>query len=67
MAPAHVVDMEESVEASEVYKRSEACEAFHHALYGVADLRLREEFIPGCRNQLLKILSAVHYDVLFVF
>ena len=61
--PAHVIDMEQAVEASQIDKRAKGGEALHHTFDFIADLDLLEERVPVLLGFLLKPCSAGQNDI----
>ena len=66
VAPAHVVDVKEAVEAAEVDEGAEGGEALDFALDGIADLGLLEEILAALLDVLFHPFSAVEDDVDFL-
>jgi hypothetical protein len=67
MAPAHVIDVQQAIEAAQVDKGAKTCKALDDALHRVANLRVLEEGIAALINLFLHKLAPVEdYVDLFI-
>ena len=66
MTPAHVIDVQQSVKATQIDEGTETGEALDGTLYGVADGYIVEEGLPVGLHGLLKVLAAVNRHVCLV-
>ena len=63
MTPGHIVDMEKTIEATEINEGTEGCEGLDNALYHITNVSSFEELLSILLDLVLKILSSGNHTL----